>query len=133
MTWRDDWCSGQEQIDIEHQRLLRDVNDLVRMAGESVQVEKLSESYDWFVEEVAAHFRYEEEVLQENHYADVERHGRLHRELLDTAGRLREHILRAPERAVDILMLLMDDIVMGHLLTEDVQFFPLFRKSDAQD
>jgi hypothetical protein len=47
----------------------------------------------------------------------------LHQDILHRAGRERMLMVKGERKASDLILFLIDQVVMGHMISEDVQFF----------
>lgn len=85
LIWKDEYMVGIEQIDIEHQKLLGLINNLLSTTicntGEAFERQALLE----VVEYTQYHFEREEALMQKYGYPDFEGHKAQHEAMVDKA------------------------------------------------
>jgi diguanylate cyclase (GGDEF)-like protein/hemerythrin-like metal-binding protein len=123
-AWRKEWESGHPVIDGEHRQLIDHCNKL----AQALQVGgEWSKTFDVLAEIYAltdAHFSSEEKILRQSGYHDVEKHARIHRAILTTARRLIDEFAAGTAKPSVLVSFLIDDFIIGHMLEEDVKYFP---------
>ncbi len=129
MEWRSSWESGHPLIDDEHRQLMEMANNLLDLALSRTEPATLQIPLDELLEHVRKHFEDEEEVLSAVGYPDRSAHAGLHAELVRKALVLKKK-LEAGDCAPGVFFdFLVGQVVHGHLLQEDVKFFPYTRKA----
>lgn len=128
LIWQRDWESGNSQIDEQHKALLEAGNRLIHSSLSGLAQEQLLKQAHQVLGEVIKHFAFEESVIRQAAYPDSQRHAEIHKGLVDKAMRLEKELVQGRIKAAGIFSFLVDDIVMGHMLGEDVKFFPYLRK-----
>ncbi len=123
LEWRSCWESGQEELDAQHRQMFELANVLLSANGPDVSKGSLLPPLERLLEHVREHFSAEEKILAAVHYPQAEEHGKLHHKLLAKAVRLKDGYLRAEIRPSAFFSFLVDDLVLEHLLKEDVKFF----------
>lgn len=130
IVWQPKWESGNDQIDHEHQALIRGANLMIR---HYLYYRDTSDSADFQIDlhqvivMLAEHFANEEQILAAVQYPDLEDHCKLHQALLETD---RELVARYEKGEISLLQAmehLVGDTLVFHMLTEDVQFYPFVR------
>ncbi|MFM8321627.1 MAG: diguanylate cyclase [Chloroflexota bacterium] len=127
IAWRSEWNSGHRGIDRQHQELVRVANRLIELALAGCSYEETMPQLELLLEHVTRHFRYEEKVLSELGYPGADRHGQVHKALLARASYLYEAYRRKEIRSSAFFSFVVDDVMLGHMLGEDTQFFPYTR------
>ncbi len=127
LTWDPSWISGHAIIDEQHQALLATCEKLVAALLHEKLPLPMEGPFRDFVRDIQKHFVFEEGLLHEKNYGDLEAHRACHRQLWHASEKLVE--LSAQGRALpeDVVRFIADDVVRGHLLHEDRKFFPLLR------
>jgi diguanylate cyclase (GGDEF)-like protein/PAS domain S-box-containing protein/hemerythrin-like metal-binding protein len=128
LAWEPSYASGNETIDLEHTELFRLGNlvlDLAMRPDAAPAVFK--ESLNTLLNHVALHFKHEEVILKERGYEHLGDHHACHRVLLDRADQLRRRA-ETDEISIGALVeFLVMDLIAGHLLREDRDFFPVLK------
>lgn len=127
LSWNEEWASGNGPIDEAHKTLLRLANSIVSMMQQDASREKLILAYDQLLAHVESHFREEEAILRQVEYPSVLFHERFHQYLLLKGLQLKKMLADGNVVKSDMILFLMDEIIVGHLLTEDVKFVPWLR------
>ena len=119
--WSDQFRTGNEKIDKQHQRLVQIINNL----GESLQIGaennvRLGLLND-LVEYTRYHFSYEEQFMQEHHYAeeDLQNHLKIHQQFVDKILQAQQDYLLQPEKVSDDLLDFLVDWLTNHILRMD--------------
>ncbi|WP_346353291.1 diguanylate cyclase [Azotosporobacter soli] len=124
LEWRSCWESGWEEIDAQHRQMFELANVLLNANGPDVSKESLLPPLERLLEHVRHHFSAEEKILAKVNYPQAEEHGKLHHKLLAKAVRLKDGYVSEEIRPSAFFSFLVDDLVLEHLLKEDVKFFP---------
>lgn len=124
IEWNENYRTGHDKIDREHQQLFRITNRLLQMADDKSRAAwACRESVKFFEEHTMQHFLNEEEIMREQNYADYAHHKELHdsfRELtfptlaqeLDESGYSQE--------AIEHFLGVCAGWLMSHTMTEDL-------------
>ncbi|MCA9375885.1 MAG: hemerythrin family protein [Candidatus Doudnabacteria bacterium] len=79
LEWTPDLSVGDETLDEQHKRLLKEVNLLVEVTEQKGANDELVEGILKFLDSyIAEHLTYEEHYMREHDYPDVERHKVIH-------------------------------------------------------
>ena len=126
-------ASGHPVLDSQHKELLA----LGQRLLDSVLAQKPEEEILVHLQALLAHtqmhFTYEEGILQEKGYPDAEQHALIHKELLNKAGRLAEAAARGEAGPTAYLSFILDDVILGHLLRKDSQFFTYVEEPELNE
>ena len=129
-----EWECGDALIDEQHRKLLVISNELIQQLQTDPAAESTLELLDDLLDHIVQHFRDEERILGDAGYPDVAGHADIHAGLVAKARHLRESYLKGELRTSAFFSFIIDDVVMGHMLTEDTKFFPYVRKVvDSKD
>jgi len=124
-VWNPKWESGNAEIDGEHRRLLDLANALMESAMASLQNETVSQRLEHLLSHIQAHFVHEEGILERAGYLEYHAHATCHSELLQKASLLMNSFKEGSLKATELFSFLTDEVIIGHLLKEDVKYFPL--------
>jgi diguanylate cyclase (GGDEF)-like protein/hemerythrin-like metal-binding protein/PAS domain S-box-containing protein len=131
MSWKSSWASGHAEIDKQHRELVQIANRLLNAQHNQSQ-EDVYDHLNELIEHLADHFQFEESVLTKLRYVKVEEHRKLHRRLMEKIAALKGRYTHGTITKNAFLRFLMDDLIVGHLIEEDTQFFPLLTKPKSK-
>ena len=125
LTWEASFASGNAFIDAEHRELFRQSNQLLDLATRvSVRPDDVRAALLRLVRSVESHFRHEERILHEVGYPGREAHAARHHRLQEYAEGLYRRSTNGAIPVGDIVGFLVADVIHGHVLTEDRDYFP---------
>lgn len=133
LRWKDAFKMGSPELDQEHQALFNLANtllDTVLLRRKQPQV--FEAAYEALLVDTAAHFAHEETILRGLGFANLTHHAQQHQVLLSRARALHQQMHDAPEKTGaegELTKFLVSELVAGHLLKTDREFFALFAKS----
>ena len=124
LKWKASWNSGESNIDDQHKTLFRLANELINTSREEGRDDVFMERLDGLMKHIRMHFEYEESVLKKIQYRHYPRHQKIHSQLLKRGDELRDQV-ETEEVTLQILIdYIFDDVIIGHMLREDILFFP---------
>ena len=126
LTWSDSFNSGHSKIDKQHRELLDICVMIMKTALEPKNAEKLTSIFSQLIKHVQVHFESEEQVLREINYPDLTKHCELHQKLLLKLANILKNTPTNELLSQTIVAFIINDVVMGHLLQEDIKFFHMF-------
>ncbi|WP_160689724.1 hemerythrin domain-containing protein [Clostridium sp. C2-6-12] len=129
IQWNNEWNSGNEDVDKEHKELLELLNDLINAAIMEMDFEKSLEKLDILIDRTIKHFDREEEILKSIGYKDYDKHSKIHKNLIGKVFQLKQCYENRELNPSAFFSFLADDVVIGHLINEDMQFFNLLNIS----
>jgi diguanylate cyclase (GGDEF)-like protein/hemerythrin-like metal-binding protein len=128
MVWRGEWESGSRLIDDEHRLLLDKANELLSSSLSHDEDSKVAGLIDRLFADIDTHFTDEERVLTKAGYPALAAHKQIHAILSAEAATLRDQFHAGTVDATAFFAFMVDKLIVGHLLTEDILFFPYTRK-----
>lgn len=129
LQWNNEWNSGNEEVDREHKELLTLLNDLINAAIMEMDFQKSLDKLEILIDKTIKHFDGEEEILKNIGYKDYDKHSKIHKNLIGKVFQLKQCYENRELNPSAFFSFLADDVVIGHLINEDIQFFNLFNKS----
>ena len=129
MEWRSEWYSGNRIVDDGHLLLMDTANELLAASLGGHPDEKTAEIVDRLLAEIRQHFADEERELEVSGYPELAAHRRIHADLIEGAEQKREEFRAGKADPLSFFSFLVDKVIAGHLLTEDLRFFPYIRKT----
>lgn len=127
LQWKNEWESGNKDIDEQHRVLLELANELIHMSLSGMEFEKLICQLDIFIKHIVKHFEYEEKILESLGYPDYDRHSKIHKNLVGKAFQLKEAYRNEEINSSAFFAFVVDDIVIGHIANEDMLYLPYIR------
>ena len=124
IEWHDDWNSGVEVIDREHRDLIAKGNTLLNMALSGTPAERMKPLLDTIIGDIQQHFSDEEKILAATDYPDFQEHREIHKALVADALIVQENFEHGLADASLLFHLLVNKIIVEHMLSTDIRFFP---------
>lgn len=91
--WRDEFSVGIPEIDVQHKRMVRFINDLQAAMLGGQGDDALQSIFDELFQYVQTHFVLEEGLMSQAGYPALARHRKEHKRLARNAGALRDKYL----------------------------------------
>lgn len=129
LKWNDEWNSGNDEIDMEHKELLSLLNDLINTSILEMNFDKSIEKLDILIEKIVEHFEKEEKILNNMRYKDYDKHSKIHKNLIGKVFQLKQCYQNRELNSAAFFSFIADDVIIGHLVSEDMQFFDLFKQA----
>lgn len=134
LQWIQEWESGQPEIDVQHRMLVAMANEYFAVAlNPRTKPDDALNMLASSLRELVSHFEFEERLLEQIGYPNVEQHRRIHLELLAKAATLRESYQEGKIKLPSFVSFLVDDVVIAHMLQEDQLYYPLIREKFGAD
>jgi diguanylate cyclase (GGDEF)-like protein/hemerythrin-like metal-binding protein len=125
IAWIQDWECGNPEIDMQHKKLLEISQGLMTMTLlTKLESSNILQQLDRLVEHIIYHFACEEHLLEKMSYQKVQEHALVHKNLVKKVLEVKEHYSQGDIKASAFFSFVVDDVVLGHLLQEDIKFFP---------
>lgn len=124
IEWNPIWSCGNEIIDEQHRLLLEYVNILLE---KHLTVNPQPLDYgdiDTLINHLSKHFEDEEQLQRQWHFPEFSLHRDSHRQLISRIESFKDELTSELIQASDFFTFVMDEVVMGHLLTEDIRYYP---------
>jgi hemerythrin len=131
IQWQDRWNSGNPTIDLRHQELIGMTNVFFDMVSKATHPHEIREHFTKIITHLELHFREEEKELEAVDYDCFQQHQTIHRRLLSELSTMQENIDSEKLDYRTYFVFLVGKVVIGHLLTEDTKFFPLFQEGSS--
>ena len=127
LNWRKEWECGEPIIDEQHRYMLQKAYEMYDRIGKN-EDDFREEELVVLIEEITGHFAYEENLLQKINYKHYEAHLEWHNKLTEKLLRLKDRFNSGQLKITGFLSYILNDVVLRHLLVEDVRFFPLLNR-----
>ena len=128
LEWKPVWDCGHPLIDRQHRDLANLANELIELSTDKDSSEKTTALFNMLIENIIHHFTDEEKIIEQAGYPDLPRHAERHQNLIKKVLRLNNSLLRAELTPAMFFTFLVDEVIVGHMLIEDVLYFPYIRK-----
>lgn len=129
IEWSKDWESGNRIIDNQHMELIELGNSLIFMNLSNHQFNKVLNQLDKLLNHIINHFNCEESILKETNYTYYNEHKEIHNNLMAKANELRENYLSGKINKTAFFSFVVDDIVVGHMIEEDMKFYDCLKNN----
>lgn len=128
VEWREEWNSGNETIDREHREILLLGNRLLELSLEENAAEHVESQVNVLVGHIRDHFSDEEKILETAGFPGLAEHRNIHRALLEEAASMKGKFTLGEVDASSFFRFLIEKLVIEHMLSADVLFFPYMRR-----
>lgn len=124
---------GIPEIDEDHKRFILLINELNRSITERMKATEIKKRLQDVIEDANQHFEQEEIFFRERQYPNAEGHAISHNIVKNTLKRIQDSFMPYGLDAewVDAA-LVIKQILVNHILTEDMQYADFFAKIKAK-
>lgn len=126
LKWKKSWECGEIKIDEQHRELFRLSGNFANNTAFHEDRNKAVAYLEQIIQHVIEHFEYEESALSKIGYQDLNRHKKIHGNLLKKANELKELFSYGSIDSIKVFTFLFDEVIIGHLLSEDIKFHDTF-------
>jgi len=126
MEWSDNLNTGIDTIDLQHRKIVDYINELHR-ASQVADRELVGTVLRGLIDYTISHFGFEEEMLKNHHYDDLEEHKKRHEKFI---GRIRTHLANH-EKGANVARALTGELqiwLIAHISREDQRYVPSITK-----
>ena len=116
--WKDQYATGNTQIDEQHKQLFKAVNDLITACSSGQGRNKLDPTIHFLLDYTTKHFADEEKLQQKYQYPDYINHKKLHENFKKTALELTKQL---QEEGASIVLVGKVNSVIGNWLINHIQ------------
>ena len=133
LEWNDGMSVGIPEIDEDHKRFILLINELNRSITERMKATEIKKRLQDVIEDANQHFEQEEIFFRERQYPNAEGHAISHNIVKNTLKRIQDSFMPYGLDAewVDAA-LVIKQILVNHILTEDMQYADFFAKIKAK-
>jgi hemerythrin len=122
LGWSEKYTCYEGTIDQQHKQLIEDLNQLIQIVD---YFKAFDDALDELTNYLIEHFKSEEEILSAKGYDQLGQHKEAHQPLvreLKTRINALENDKASKEQVIQYLI----DVIIGHMLTYDYDFYHLF-------
>ena len=128
IDWGPFFRSGNPQIDKEHEELISISNDIISNCFIEDNLEEILVMFKRLLDHVSLHFENEEAILLEHNYEEYEQHKKIHNDLVIKAKNMYDALEKGLISPIAVVKYVVQDVVVGHIIKSDFDFFELFNK-----
>lgn len=128
IDWGPFFKSGNDQIDKEHEQLISLSNEIISNCFKKDNKEELLSLFKQLLDHVVKHFENEEKILEQYKYKEYEQHKLIHKDLAVKAKHMYESLESGIISPVTVVKYIVQDVVVGHIIKSDFDFFQLFNE-----
>jgi len=130
LNWKKEWNCGNPTIDQQHKQLMLDANKLIDLfKTDKIQYKAY---FNQFIKSLKKHFKFEEEVLQKVEYPFLDEHRRIHSHLINRIHRTKESLEKQSSSPDALFEYILEEILIGHFLQEDLKFFNYINTNETR-
>ena len=129
LEWHHDWECANDEINRQHQELFLYGNRLLNLIYSASDQASIIRQLDILIGHIAKHFEFEIRLLMQNSYPDVEHHAILHADLVAKVAHIKTDYTAGKLKGSAFFSFMLDDVILGHMIEEDVKFYPYLQAS----
>ena len=126
ITWSDDFLMGEENIDAQHQELVKLINSLyagAQMGGVMTKVSYM-EAIKGGLHYIKTHFSYEEEMMEKSSFPFYKEHKKQHEGFVAEISRSIKELEKVDKPDPGAFILFLKDWVLKHIADADKKYAP---------
>ncbi len=127
VTWGSQFETGIEEIDGQHKRLVKLLNDLHDGMIKGKTKAALRETLEGLIDYTKDHFATEESLLEQYRYPGLERQREQHAQLLQDVGEMRREFEDGASNVADKLLEFLKNWLVRHILHSDKLYGPFLQ------
>ena len=125
LEWRDEYRTGIAGVDYEHEILISQINELLRLIDHGGERARVLDGLGDIYGAISAHFALEEQMMRRRGYAEYASHKADHERLLDEIQEIAETWQRDVALDVDAFKQTLADWFGEHFRTHDARLHRL--------
>ena len=122
IEWKDEYNVGIESIDSQHRKLVNLINQLQTAVDYSTGEEFEREALDELVDYTKTHFEYEEGLMAQYDYPELEPHKALHRKMIAKVEEVLAEYEQDQDRAMNNALSFLQGWLINHINGTDKQY-----------
>lgn len=126
--WQKKWETGDPTLDDQHYQILEKGSHIMNKSFSGMKSKEFEKELELLLNHIKDHFSYEEKFLEKIKYPNIKEHTELHKELIEKTLRLKKYYEAGELKRSDLFAFVLDDVIMGHLMNQDLLFFPYAKK-----
>jgi len=130
IKWDKSYATGIETIDNQHRTLIEMIATFQRAMFEGKTREQLPSLLDRLITYATYHFRWEEQLLEEKQYPDLEKHRKGHEALTAQIQEFKKRLDSGKSVAGASVLLFLRNWFTGHILEVDLRYAKYFQEKE---
>ena len=126
LSWHERYRIGNVAIDDQHKKLFELVNhfdDVIKMGME----DELGRIVDDLISSSVAHFKFEEELMEQAGFPALDDHKKMHEELIGQIRDMRAQMKAGGHVSTKSVVRFLADWLTNHILREDMAYKPYLK------
>lgn len=128
IIWSDQFSVGVNELDEQHKELIKMINKLLDNQNAHVNSEVISDLLGNMRLYMENHFEYEDKLLKEYGYPNLEQHKEMHEEYGDEFRELIISVMNRNTDAPENMLINLSDWWTNHILHEDMKYRSFFKE-----
>ncbi len=129
LQWSEDIELGITVLDYQHKKIVNLINDLIDEIEIDSSISISSYIGNELVEAVRHHMEYEESLLEELNYTDLDNHKQIHKNYIDKINRFEKDIQNSDEESIVEFIDFLKSWWVHHIIEEDFKYKNFFKQS----
>ena len=126
IIWDENYSVGVQELDEQHKKIIQFINDLIDNPTMGVRSEELHKILQQMFDYMKDHLLYEEKLLKEKNYPDLEAHVEIHELFVDRISELSDDALSIDNTVPVQLLSFLRNWWEHHVLEEDMKYKSFF-------
>ena len=133
LEWDDGMSVGIPEIDEDHKRFISLIDELNLAITERMRAAEINRRLLHVIEDTNQHFEREENFFRERQYPNAEGHARSHNNVRNTLKKIQDSFMPYGLEAEWLdAALMIKQILINHILNEDMQYATYFKSIKAK-
>jgi hemerythrin len=130
IEWNDGMSVGIPEIDDDHKRFASLINELNQSIVDRMDLSETKRRLQLVIDDAVEHFAHEERLFKQWKYPDADHHANRHAQAIAALQAIKEELgSNSFEREWIAAGLEIKDLLITHLLTEDMKYAGYYRNS----
>lgn len=130
VEWNDEMSVGIPEIDEDHKRFILLINELNHSIAKRMKATEIHKRLQLVIEDTERHFEQEEKFFRELGYPNADGHASSHSQVLSNLKKIQDSFLPYGLEAEWLdAALVIKNILINHILTEDMQYANYFKST----
>lgn len=127
LEWHQDWECGNDEIDRQHQEMFLYGNRLLNLIYSASDQASIIRQLDILIDHIAKHFGAEIRLLKRIGYPNADHHASLHADLVAKVTHIKADYVAGKVKGSAFFSFMLDEVILGHMIEEDMLFFPYLK------
>lgn len=128
LVWKDEYSVGIKEMDNDHKKLINLINQLQTAVHYYTGREFEEKALDELVDYTKTHFKKEEQLLEDNNYAELEAHKELHQKFINKVNDFLEQYKQDSEVTINDTLEFLKDWLIKHINGTDKEYGKVLNK-----